>query len=121
MIDYLAEHSQGGSVAIEKLWEIIMDGFKPVWPSTRTKLDGTSLGDVWPYDGLAGDADDAQNLLPFHKLSQWLCWSISEVVVKLGCLELDNVGLLTGLPEYRNGGLFVDMDILKLKSADHQR
>lgn len=29
--------------------------------------------------------------------------------------------LLTGLPEYRNGGLFIDMGVLTLKQADMER
>ncbi len=29
--------------------------------------------------------------------------------------------LLTGLPEYRNGGLFIDLGVLTLKKADEER
>lgn len=37
---------------ISDLWAIVMDGFGPIWPAARTKLDGISLGDAWPCECL---------------------------------------------------------------------
>ncbi|KAJ2821418.1 hypothetical protein GGI24_004222, partial [Coemansia furcata] len=128
MLDYLAKNAvEPKTVSIDSVWEIIVDGLASVWPASRTQLDGVSLGDVWPCSTLAGLQDDesaelsAKHLVPFHKLSQWLTWSVLEVIVKLGEFNVTGIERLTGLPEYRNGGLFVDMGVLTLKDADCQR
>ncbi|KAJ1807522.1 hypothetical protein LPJ56_004896, partial [Coemansia sp. RSA 2599] len=131
MLDYLATCAQElKTVDIDDLWEAIIEGFAPVWPASRTQLDGVSLGDVWPCSTLAaansdiGDselAQDADFLVPFHKLSQWLTWSLLEVVVRLGGFTVSGSSKLTGLPEYRNGGLFVDMGVLTLSDSDRIR
>jgi hypothetical protein len=42
-----------GAIHISDLWPIVMDGFGPVWPATRTKLEGVSLGDAWVCESLA--------------------------------------------------------------------
>ncbi|KAJ2003939.1 hypothetical protein GGI04_002785 [Coemansia thaxteri] len=136
MIDYLAKNAEAPkTVSIDSVWEVVVDGLASVWPASRTQLDGVSLGDVWPCRTLAvplGDDEEAGKggqdvtpdvgcLAPFHKLSQWLTWSVLEVIVKLGKFNVSGTESLTGLPEYRNGGLFVDMGVLTLKEADLQR
>jgi hypothetical protein len=40
---------------------------------------------------------------------------------KLAHIHFAGVELMTGLPEYRNGGLLVDTGLLKLKEADRKR
>jgi hypothetical protein len=49
--------------------------------------------------------------VPFHKLSQWLAYSLIEPLQDHG-LEVVELDALTGLPEYRNGGLFLDAGVL---------
>ncbi|PVU98212.1 hypothetical protein BB559_001735 [Furculomyces boomerangus] len=56
-------------------------------------------------------------LVPFHKLSMWLTWSLVEALQRIGNLKIEKLNLLTGLPEYRNGGLFVDMGVLHLNNS----
>jgi len=51
-------------------------------------------------------------MVPFHKLSQWLTYSLLEPFEELG-FEITDTHLLTGLAEYRNGGLFIDFDVLR--------
>jgi len=53
-------------------------------------------------------------LIPFHKLSQWLTYSLLEPLQELG-LTLTHLDSLTGLPEYRNGGLCIDLGLLQAK------
>ena len=48
-------------------------------------------------------------LVPFHKLSQWLSYSLIESLERSG-LKVLHIDQLTGLAEYRNGGLFVDLE-----------
>lgn len=42
-------------------------------------------------------------------------------MTKLMNIQFAGVDLLTGLPEYRNGGLFIDTGLLTLKPADAKR
>ena len=87
MIDYLISHpssqqipspsSYNIAVKIETLWDIIVNGLSGVWPAARSKIDGVSLGDVWPVDSLKKEGKDPH--ISFHKLSQWLSYSLIEV------------------------------------------
>jgi hypothetical protein len=52
--------------------------------------------------------------VPLHKLSQWLAYSLIEPLQWAGFTVTDIDGL-TGLAEYRNGGLFVDTGVLALR------
>jgi len=54
-------------------------------------------------------------MVPFHKLTQWLAYSMLEPLEELG-LTFDDMDLLTGLAEYRNGGLFVDFEVIVPKN-----
>ncbi|HRK25107.1 MAG TPA: URC4/urg3 family protein [Beijerinckiaceae bacterium] len=85
----------------------------PIWPS-RITLDGVPLGDTWRHPLIAGDDPATAGLVPFHKLSQWLSYSLIEPLQAAGIAVTDIDGL-TGLPEYRNGGLFVDTGVLALR------
>ncbi|SEE09647.1 URC4/urg3 family protein [Bradyrhizobium erythrophlei] len=84
----------------------------PIWPS-RLTLGGIALGDCWKHPMLAtGDA--TRHLMPLHKLSQWLAYSLIEPLQNAGIAVTDIDGL-TGLAEYRNGGLFVDNGVLTFR------
>jgi hypothetical protein len=87
----------------------------PIWPS-RLTLGGIALGDCWTHPGLM-TADATSGLMPLHKLSQWLAYSLIEPLQRTGILVSDIDGL-TGLAEYRNGGLFVDMGVLAFRDSD---
>jgi hypothetical protein len=52
--------------------------------------------------------------MPLHKLSQWLAYSLIEPLQRAGITVTDIDGL-TGLAEYRNGGLFVDTGVLTFR------
>ncbi|RKP36968.1 hypothetical protein BJ085DRAFT_36570, partial [Dimargaris cristalligena] len=128
LLDYLLSQSSnpaaGGSVDLRHLWAVVIEGLAGIWPPTRTLLNGQSLGDVWVCPSLAGGPEAAarsspgvDQLVPFHKLSQWLTYSVMEPITLIMGLTFDGVEHLTGLPEYRNGGLFVDLGVLELKTA----
>ena len=106
-------------VPIHALWHVVMAGLESIWPGGggRTTIEGRNMGDVWPHSALPQDegADDASaGYVPFHKLSQWLTYSLMEPLAEAG-LSLTETGYMTGLPEYRNGGLFVDLGVLAPK------
>ena len=52
--------------------------------------------------------------MPFHKLSQWLTYSLLEPFEWAG-VTVTGLDALTGLPEYRNGGLLLDTGVLRLR------
>lgn len=85
-----------------------------IWPS-RLSLDGLPLGDTWCHPALQTE-DETSGLVPFHKLSQWLAYSLIEPLQAAG-VEVTDIDALTGLPEYRNGGLFIDLGALVPREA----
>jgi hypothetical protein len=87
----------------------------PIWPS-RLTLGGIALGDCWKHPMLTSD-DATGGLMPLHKLSQWLAYSLIEPLQTAG-IEVTDIDGLTGLAEYRNGGLFVDMGVLAFRDAE---
>ncbi|KAL4740035.1 hypothetical protein BDV11DRAFT_186398 [Aspergillus similis] len=128
MLDYLLSHpstlaSSVPIVPITTLWTVLMDGFASIWPPSRTKIDGLSIGDAWPCSALprSPPANAWESIVPFHKLTQWLCYSIMVPMSKLMKIHFAGAELLTGLPEYRNGGLLIDLGLLTLKPADLER
>lgn len=125
MVDYLISHPNTVAAAVPVvplpvLWEVLMDGLSSIWPTTRTTIDGMSLGDAWPCSSLPNPGT-WENIVPFHKLTQWLCYSIMVPMTKLMNMQFAGADLQTGLPEYRNGGLLVDTGLLTLKKADADR
>ena len=72
-------------------------------------MSGVNLGDAWWYSPPSGKS---KTVVPFHKLSQWLTYSIAETLLRSAWAVRD-VEQLTGLAEYRNGGLFVDSGVLQ--------
>ena len=97
-----------GTVPAAAILAALLDGLGPAWPS-RIALAGRPLGDVWRHPAAPGDG-----LVPFHKLSQWLAYSLVEVFEDAG-VPVTGLGELTGLPEYRNGGLLLDLGALRLR------
>lgn len=103
-----------------------MNGLSSIWPQTRTFINGVSLGDAWPCQsmpqpGFSANSEDWESILPFHKLTQWLTYSLMQPMQSLLKMHFAGTELLTGLPEYRNGGLFVDLGVLNLKRDDMER
>jgi hypothetical protein len=92
----------------------LLEGLGPIWPG-RIELGGVNLGDVWPHPAAGGTGPSA-GLVPFHKLSQWLAYSLFEPLTRAG-FTITQAGALTGLPEYRNGGLLIDLGVLVPKHA----
>ncbi len=90
----------------------VLRGFGPIWPG-RVTFEGVNLGDVWSHSAL-GPRGSFESLVPFHKLSQWLTYSLVEPLVEAG-VHVTHLEELTGLPEYRNGGLLLDLGLLAPK------
>jgi hypothetical protein len=87
----------------------VLEKFASIWP-VRLTLGGHSLGDCWRHSAIEYD-DATSGLVPFHKLSQWLSYSLMEPLQWAG-IEITDLDAMTGLPEYRNGGLLLDRKVL---------
>jgi len=59
-----------------------------------------------------GEGDE---LVPFHKLTGWTTYSLVEPIEKILGWKFDGLEDMTGLPEYRNGGLLLDLGVISLK------
>jgi hypothetical protein len=105
-------------------WDVLQTLLIPVWPRDRTTISGQPIGDAWPLSTLhpqtsfeSFDPTKPENIQPFHKLTQWLTYSLMVPFQRILHLQWVNTDSLTALPEYRNGGLFVDMGVLSLKES----
>ena len=109
LYDYLAGQTEEGKLPAAAILEALLTRLGPIWPS-RLTVEGISLGDTWKHEAIKRD-DATDGLIPFHKLSQWLAYSLIEPLQWAG-LTVTGVDGLTGLAEYRNGGLFIDLEVI---------
>ncbi|MDG4666726.1 URC4/urg3 family protein [Mycobacterium sp. 236(2023)] len=101
-----------GTVRADHILTRVLASFAPIWPS-RNMIGDVAVGDCWRHDAVPGPGLTA-GWMPFHKLSQWLTYSLIEPFVWAG-VDVQDIDALTGLPEYRNGGLLLDSGVLGLR------
>ncbi|HWB51191.1 MAG TPA: DUF1688 family protein [Stellaceae bacterium] len=99
LFDYVEGRDGKSAITAPDLLRTILVALGPIWP-------GRPLGDCGRHRAVPGDG-----LVPFHKLSQWLTYSLIEPL-RDGGLAVTALDGLTGLAEYRNGGLFIDLGII---------
>lgn len=112
LADVLIARAEGGALPAPAILDLLLEALGPVWQD-RLTLGGVDLGDCWRHPAMKRD-DATDGLVPIHKLSQWLSYSLVEPLQTAGVTVVDLDGL-TGLAEYRNGGLFMDLGVLTLK------
>ncbi len=106
LYDLLKGRAAGGGVLpAPMILDALLEALGPIWEN-RPELEGAPLGDCWPHPQLG--------FVPLHKLSQWLAYSLIEPLEAAG-IRVTDIDGLTGLAEYRNGGLFIDMGVLALR------
>jgi len=115
LFDRLAMLADGSELPAPTVLTELLRELGPIWPS-RLTLGGIALGDCWQHPALT-TRDATSGLVPLHKLSQWLAYSLIEPLQTAGVRVTDIDGL-TGLAEYRNGGLFIDGGVLAFRDAD---
>ncbi|MDB5655598.1 MAG: uracil phosphoribosyltransferase, partial [Tardiphaga sp.] len=119
LFDQLVMLTHDGKLPAPTILSVLLQRLGPIWPSRMT-LGGIALGDCWKHPALKSD-DATSELMPLHKLSQWLSYSLIEPLQTAG-IEVIDIDGLTGLAEYRNGGLFVDIGVLTFRDpADAER
>jgi Protein of unknown function (DUF1688) len=109
LYDYLVCQCEDARLKAPQILEQVLIHLGPIW-SGRLSLGGLSLGDTWRHAAIRR-TDLTNGLIPFHKLSQWLVYSLIEPLARAG-IHVTDIDGLTGLAEYRNGGLFVDTGVI---------
>lgn len=109
LFDALRARTRERCVDAPAMLELVLEALEPIWPP-RLVVNGVNLGDTWAHPA-AGGAGATAGFVPLHKLSQWLTYSLVEPLEEAG-MTVARVDELTGLAEYRNGGLFVDLAVL---------
>ena len=113
LFDLLAgNHS---AIAAHDILAQLLTSLSRIWLADNT-IGDQPLGDCWPHPGVPGPGL-TQGWMPFHKLSQWLTYSLLEPFEWAG-VRVEGLDALTGLPEYRNGGLLLDTGVLTLHEPD---
>jgi len=115
LFDSLASLAKNAPLPDPTILSELLQQLGPIWPS-RLTLGGIALGDCWKHPALTTN-DATSGLVPLHKLSQWLAYSLIEPLQAAG-LAVDDIDGLTGLAEYRNGGLFIDSGVLAFRNKE---
>ncbi|MEZ0214470.1 MAG: DUF1688 family protein, partial [Xanthobacteraceae bacterium] len=110
LVDALHAHAPLGRLPAADILTALLDGLAPIWPSGLV-VDGLALGDVGRHRAIVRP-DRSHGLVPFHKLSQWLTYSLIEPFEAAG-FAVTGLDELTALPEYRNGGLLIDLGLIR--------
>jgi hypothetical protein len=115
LFDLLTRNGGRHEVAAASILRALLDHCSSIW-LTASRLGDQPLGDVWPHtaardDGSADASDLSAGWVPFHKLSQWLAYSLFEPFEWAGVKVIER-DALTALPEYRNGGLLLDTGVV---------
>lgn len=130
IVDYMLKTATSSSTLdILAFWDTLQTLLIPIWPKDRTVVNGQAIGDAWPLSTLRvaraatnlPNAMEADFIQPFHKLTQWLTYSLTVPFQRILDVKWVNTESLTALPEYRNGGLFVDLGVLSLKPSSLER
>jgi hypothetical protein len=119
LYDRLTDNGTRTEVSAAAVLGEVLRVLGPIW-TAGSRVQGLPAGDVWPHRwagdatgrGAGADHDPTTGgYVPFHKLGQWLSYSLLEPLQWAG-VRVTDLDELTGLPEYRNGGLFIDGDVI---------
>lgn len=105
-------------IAAHDILSQLLMSLSGIWPS-GSSLGHVPLGDCWRHEAVRGEGL-TDGWVPFHKLSQWLTYSLLEPFEWSG-VKVRGLDALTALPEYRNGGLLLDSGLLRLREDDMVR
>jgi hypothetical protein len=104
--------AQTANVSAHEILSQILYSTSGIWPGGNS-IGPVPLGDCWRHAAVRGEGL-SDGWMPFHKLSQWMTYSLIEPFEWTG-VSVDRLDTLTALPEYRNGGLLIDSGLLRLR------
>src|SRR5207237_8498894 len=99
LYDHWRPHRVGLSGA--EMLRLVLRALGPIWPG-RLSWDEVPLGDSGRHGAVPGDG-----IVPFHKLSQWLVYSLIEPLADAG-LQVPGLDGSDGLATNRSGGLALE-------------
>ncbi|AMO25139.1 URC4/urg3 family protein [Ramlibacter solisilvae] len=105
-------------VAAHDILSQLLSSLSGIWPADNA-IGAFPLGDCWRHPAVRGEGL-TDGWMPLHKLSQWMAYSLLEPFEWSG-VKVREVDKLTGLPEYRNGGLLIDTGLLRLRDEQAAR
>lgn len=113
--DRLTQQLTRREISATELLQELLRTLAPIWPASPMVM-GVPAGDTWPHrwagrETVAGLDPTTEGWVPFHKLSQWMTYSLLEPLQWAG-VQVTGLAALTGLPEYRNGGLLIDCGVI---------
>jgi len=110
LVDHFLRVANDGKIPAAMVLATLLESLSAIWPSGLS-LHGIPIGDAGRHPAVrAGDGTD--HIVPFHKLTQWLTYSLLEPLETAG-LTVVKLDALTALPEYRNGGLLLDLGAIR--------
>jgi Protein of unknown function (DUF1688) len=114
LVDHFLTTSRDRSITAATVLITLLDALSPIWPSGLV-INGFPLGDAGRHPAVR-TADTTDGVVPFHKLSQWLTYSLLEPLAAAG-LHVQGIDALTALAEYRNGGLLIDLGVIRPRAT----
>jgi Protein of unknown function (DUF1688) len=114
LVDHFLATAADRRMSAARLLATVLDGLSTIWPSALI-VDGCPVGDAGRHPAVR-TGDNTDGIVPFHKLSQWLSYSLIEPLEAAG-LTLERLDELTALAEYRNGGLLIDFGVIRPRAA----
>ena len=119
LVDYFVSVAGDSRISAASALTTLFDALALIWPS-GLMVGGILVGDAGRHPAIhAGDI--TRGIVPFHKLLQWLAYSLIEPLA-IARITVEGLDGLTALPEYRNGGLLVDLGVIRpRRKADLQR
>jgi hypothetical protein len=113
--DRILEGTVGNQLSAAAILQTVLEVFEDIWPSSFV-LQGHNLGDVARHPLVRGPGE-TDSIVPFHKLSQWLTYSLILPFEQRGVVVTE-LHRLTALAEYRNGGLLVDLGVIQPRNRE---
>ena len=110
LVDYFVSLADDNRISAAMVLTTLLEALASIWPS-GLRLNGIAIGDAGRHPAIR-TGNMTEGIVPFHKLSQWLTYSLIEPLAIAG-LSVERLDELTALPEYRNGGLLVDIGVIR--------
>ncbi|HYO01183.1 MAG TPA: URC4/urg3 family protein [Mycobacterium sp.] len=114
LFDRLLPQRGPATIAAHDILSQLLVSLSGIW-LTDNAIGDQPLGDCWRHAAVPGPGL-SKGWMPFHKLSQWLTYSLLEPFEWAG-VRVQGLDSLTALPEYRNGGLLLDTGVLRMRDS----
>ncbi len=114
LFDRLLPQRGPATIAAHDILSQLLVSLSGIW-LTDNAIGDQPLGDCWRHGAVPGPGL-SKGWMPFHKLSQWLTYSLLEPF-EWADVRVQGLDSLTALPEYRNGGLLLDTGVLRMRDS----